>query len=155
MIKYLDFVVDVLSSKPRYAQGLLGRPLQSQEAKEYTANQLFSLLVAVLDLQTLGVKVRKSLRKDDPKSARLRNIFSAAFESILKLAQMSKAFPPSTGSFQPSLLPLIVSDISKCSELLHAVLSLLSTEELINSVGTLLGKPDDEVSLILLLSCQC
>jgi hypothetical protein len=95
MIKYLDFVADVLSIKPRYAQGLLGRPLKNREAQESATYQLFNLEIALLNQQTLGVKVRRSLRRDDQESVRLRDIFSVAFESVLKLAQLSKGFPPS------------------------------------------------------------
>lgn len=128
--KYLDLVSDSLKSKRTVSERLLS----FDEARRPVdiATNLLSLVPQVLSSQRLSAKISKIVAKDDDNidSAAIRQSYSRIMEFILRfmvdVRQNTELYLP-------------------CERVLNALLGLLSMQELIKSIGSLLNQDDMNV----------
>lgn len=137
--KYLGIVLDALEAEPSISEKLLALGNEESQSAESAALQLLPLLAEILKADRLARKSAKLLREGGSHAGRLRDIYSQLIEQVLTLSETVKA--------QKKLY-------SSCGQVLNALLGLLSMEEFIGSLESLLDRSDDNVRRHVLRSLE-
>lgn len=138
-VKYLELISDVLKPKPTFSAILLGANDEGRLDPHQAALNLLSLLPQLLSQPRLVSRTAKVLDQDDMDAARVRDIYSTLLESLLTLADSLKG--------QSSLHVA-------CGDILESLLGLLSTNEFVKSVESLLDRPNESLRRKILRSLE-
>jgi len=146
MDKYLEIALDSLKPKPTISGHLLS--FDDGRTRASTVLNLLSLPPQIFRGHRLVSRTAKLLLKTSQETDQLRQIYARLVQQTLLLADQVQ--PYKKCKYHPSIVSTViltwVTVPKACDEILDALLNVLSLEESINSLETLLNQGNDNVS---------
>ncbi|KAI9838111.1 MAG: hypothetical protein M1819_006267 [Sarea resinae] len=137
--KYLSLAIDTLGPNRELSELLLSLGDKDEREIGDSTLTLLQLLHTLLASRPLIVSVNKGLTRRDIDIGQLRSVYSSLLEKTLTLMEAVKD--------QKKLH-------AACANILEALLGLVSTPEFIDSISTLIERPDDQLRRKILKSLE-
>jgi U3 small nucleolar RNA-associated protein 10 len=138
-LKIIDLIIDILQPKPTVSSVLLSSRESSTPEPHRIALIQLTQLPHLLSQRQLIEQTGSLLERDDMDASRVRDLYTLLLEKILALAGTLK----NTAELH-----------NVCGDVLESILGLLSTNEFVKVVESLLDRPNEELRRKILLSFQ-
>ncbi|KAI6246262.1 U3 small nucleolar RNA-associated protein 10 [Erysiphe necator] len=138
-VNYIHLISDILKPEPNLSSIILNINDEIGKNATQTAQLELFALAYLLSQTEFVLQIEIVLSRDDINSSRVRDIYSTLVENLLAFFETVK---------ESKML------CNACGEVLESTLGLLSTQEFLKSVQTLLGRPDKSLRRKILSSLQ-